>query len=49
VEHTGQSLDVIENALERDRFMPAEEARDFGLVDEVVARRPTVDVGDASS
>jgi ATP-dependent Clp protease protease subunit len=49
VDHTGQSLDVIENALERDRFMPAEEARDFGLVDEVVARRPTVDVGDASS
>jgi len=41
VQHTGQSLDAIERKLERDSYMSAEEARDFGLVDEVVLSRPT--------
>jgi ATP-dependent Clp protease, protease subunit len=40
VHHTGQDIKMIENALERDRFMTAEEAKTFGIVDEVVARRP---------
>lgn len=40
VRHTGQSLDIIENALERDRFMSPEEASTFGIIDEVVASRP---------
>jgi ATP-dependent Clp protease protease subunit len=40
VAHTGQSLDAIERKLERDSYMSAEEARAFGLVDEVVASRP---------
>ena len=40
VEQTGQPLDVIEKAMERDNFMSAEEAKKFGLVDEVVASRP---------
>ena len=35
VKHTGQALDTIEQKLERDSFMSAEEARDFGLVDTV--------------
>lgn len=50
VRHTGQSLDVIENALERDRFLSPEEAKDFGIVDEVVVSRPrpTDTAGDAS-
>ncbi len=39
--HTGQSIEAIERKLERDSYMSAEEARDFGLVDEVVERRPT--------
>ena len=42
VKHTGQALDVIERKLERDSFMSAEEARDFGLVDSVVENRPPV-------
>lgn len=42
VRHTGQSLDVIESSLERDRFMNAQEAKDFGIVDEVVASRPAL-------
>ena len=40
VKHTGQALEVIERKLERDSFMSAEEARDFGLVDTVVENRP---------
>jgi ATP-dependent Clp protease protease subunit len=39
VKHTGQSLRKIEDALERDTFMTAEQAKDFGLVDEVTLRR----------
>ncbi len=40
VQHTGQPLDVIERTMERDKFMTAEEAREFGLIDEVVTSRP---------
>ena len=43
VNHTGQELSVIESALERDRFMNPEEAKEFGLIDEVVASRPKTD------
>ena len=43
VEHTGQPLDVIEKSMERDNFMTAEEAKEFGLVDEVVTKRPVDD------
>jgi len=38
--HTGQPLEVIAKAMERDRFLSADEAKAFGLVDEVVANRP---------
>lgn len=37
---TGQPLDVIEKATDRDNFMPAEAAKEFGLVDEVITNRP---------
>ena len=40
VRHTGQELEAIEAAVERDTFLGAEEARDFGIVDEVVENRP---------
>lgn len=44
-QRTGQPLNVIEDALERDRFMSPEEAKEFGLIDEVVMKRPkTVDL-----
>jgi ATP-dependent Clp protease protease subunit len=42
VRHTGQTLERIESKLERDTFMSADEARDFGLIDQVVENRPTV-------
>ncbi|MBL6946196.1 MAG: ATP-dependent Clp endopeptidase proteolytic subunit ClpP [Rhodospirillales bacterium] len=38
--HTGQDLEVIEKALDRDNFMAPEEAKEFGIVDEVVESRP---------
>lgn len=47
VKHTGQTLDTIENAMERDKFMSADEAKSFGLIDEVVEKRPGAD-GQAS-
>ena len=39
-EHTGQSIEKVEDAMERDRFMTPEEALEFGLIDEVVSERP---------
>ncbi len=40
VRHTGQPIEAIERKLERDTYMSAEEARDFGIVDQVVENRP---------
>ena len=37
--HTGKSVDEVKSALERDNFMTAEIAKDFGLIDEVVEKR----------
>lgn len=41
VEHTGQKLKTIEAAMDRDNFMSPQEAKEFGLIDEVVDKRPT--------
>ena len=38
--HSGQELDAIERKMERDTYLSAEEARAFGLVDQVVENRP---------
>ncbi len=43
VKHTGQSLEAIEKAVERDRFMSPDEAKDFGLIDQVMTHRPAPD------
>lgn len=40
VHHTGQKLDAVEKAMERDNFMSAEKALEFGLIDEVIDNRP---------
>ena len=39
VNHTGQNLKIVEEALDRDNFMTAEQAKDWGLIDEIVDRR----------
>ncbi|MBT3359476.1 MAG: ATP-dependent Clp endopeptidase proteolytic subunit ClpP [Rhodospirillales bacterium] len=44
--HTGQPIDVIEKALERDNFMSGEDAKEFGIVDEVVENRPDLNTED---
>lgn len=48
--HTNQDLDAIEAALDRDNFMDADEAKAFGLIDEVVTNRgeAKTDEGDAA-
>ena len=43
VTHTGQKLKAVESALERDNFMSPQEAKDWGLVDEIVANRSKPD------
>ena len=42
VKHTGQSLKTIEDALERDKFLTAEGAQEFGVIDKVIFKRPSV-------
>ncbi|OYY90256.1 MAG: ATP-dependent Clp endopeptidase, proteolytic subunit ClpP [Sphingomonas sp. 28-66-16] len=40
--YTGQTLDTIELAMDRDKFLSADEAKTFGIVDEVYDRRPAI-------
>jgi ATP-dependent Clp protease, protease subunit len=40
VKHTGQLLKKIEDSLERDTFLTAEAAKDFGIIDKVIDKRP---------
>ncbi|GAB5455154.1 MAG: ATP-dependent Clp protease proteolytic subunit [Henriciella sp.] len=42
VKHTGQDYDTIERKLDRDTFMTAEDAKEFGIVDTVYERRTEV-------
>ena len=43
--HTGQTIEQIEKDLERDNFMSAEKARDYGLVDTVLKQRKEMGTG----
>jgi ATP-dependent Clp protease protease subunit len=45
--HTGQTVEAVEKMLDRDTYLTAEESKAFGLIDEVLARRP--DQAEASS
>jgi ATP-dependent Clp protease protease subunit len=40
VKHTGQDYDTVHAALERDNFLSAEDAKEFGLIDQIVDKRP---------
>ncbi len=46
VKHTGKDYDIIERTLDRDYFMSAEEARDFGIVDGVLTDRAALDAAE---
>ncbi len=43
VKHTGQPLDAVVSALERDNFLSAQEAKDWGLIDEILENRGKAD------
>jgi ATP-dependent Clp protease protease subunit len=43
--HTGQTVEAIEKQLDRDTYMTAEEAKTFGLLDQVMVRRPEGETG----
>jgi ATP-dependent Clp protease, protease subunit len=45
VKHTGQSYEVIERTLDRDYFMTAEQAQEFGIIDKVLTSREEADIG----
>jgi len=47
VNHTGQPIDVIEQRMDRDSFLSPEEAKDFGLIDDVVDSRAEVTTEDS--
>ena len=38
-EHTGQSVETIERDMDRDTFMSAHEAKDYGIIDKVIQHR----------
>jgi ATP-dependent Clp protease protease subunit len=42
VKHTGQDLKTIEDALDRDNFLSADGAKDFGIIDKVIEKRAVV-------
>jgi ATP-dependent Clp protease protease subunit len=48
-QHTGQPLNVVEESMERDNFMTPEKAKEFGIIDEVVEKRPATEDGAESS
>ncbi|KAL5721494.1 endopeptidase Clp [Ranunculus cassubicifolius] len=47
VKHTGKELEMIEKSMDRDMFMDPYEAKEFGLIDEVIEQRPVELVTDA--
>ena len=41
-EHTGQPIESIERDMDRDRFMSAEEAKEYGIIDNVISKRSDI-------
>ncbi|WP_029355220.1 ATP-dependent Clp protease proteolytic subunit [Bosea sp. 117] len=48
VKHTGQTLKAVEDALERDNFLTSDAAKSFGLIDNVIDKRPSEDAASKS-
>ena len=49
VHHTGRTIEEIERAMERDKFFSPAEAKEFGLIDDVLEKRPTPTIRAAAS
>jgi ATP-dependent Clp protease protease subunit len=47
VKHTGRDYETIEKTLDRDHFMTAEEAKEFGLIDQVITTREAIEAPDS--
>jgi ATP-dependent Clp protease protease subunit len=47
--YTGQPLEAIERAMDRDKFLEADEAKEFGIIDEVFEKRPAPAEGQAAA
>ncbi len=43
MEHTGQDIEAVENALDRDNFMTPDRAKEFGIIDDIVTAKPETD------
>ena len=41
IEHTGQDIDIIRRDIERDKILTAQQAKEYGIVDEVISSRKT--------
>ncbi len=46
--YTGQPIEEIEKAMDRDKFLEADEAKEFGIIDEVFDKRPDQGEGDTT-
>ena len=46
--YTGQAIEAIELSMDRDKFLEADEAKEFGLIDQVFDRRPDIGEGDTT-
>ena len=46
--YTGQTVETIEKAMDRDKFLEADEAKTFGIIDEVFDKRPGAEDGDTT-
>jgi ATP-dependent Clp protease protease subunit len=49
VKHTGRTIEEIERAMERDKFFSPAEAKEFGLIDDVMEHRPVPSIQAAAS
>ncbi|XSG82486.1 MAG: ATP-dependent Clp endopeptidase proteolytic subunit ClpP [Methyloligella sp. ZOD6] len=49
VKHTGQEYETVERTLDRDYFMTAEDAKNFGIIDEVIQKREVLEQADKPS
>ncbi len=47
MKHTGQKMEAVVEALERDNFMDPQDAKDWGLIDEIVVNRAKGDDAEA--
>lgn len=49
VEHTGQPLEDIERVMDRDTFMDVDQAMEFGVIDQVLHKRPATEETDETA